>query len=457
MRRRAVLGLGLAAVAALAGCAFLRLDRDLKRQKAESFQGRVAVIRGQIAYDVQSGAPAVVLCYGRENGQPALKDYMIINHSSLYYFIVPAGEYAVAAFEDRNRNMHPDPGEPWGVYGAPDWLRVERPGPIKGVDLVLKVAELGTSGGLLAGRLPLAEVTGRQYTSGLGVVVDLDEKAFAPEYAVKGLWEPYAFLKEVGYGLLFVEPYDPSKTPVLFVYGAAGQARNWRPLFEGIDRTRFQPWFFSYPTGMPLELSAGALSASIRQLQETLRFRRLFVVAHSMGGLVARGALQKTLERGGQDYLALFVSISTPWGGHRAAAQGVAHAPAVVPSWRDMVPESDFNRKLFAQPLPASLPFHLFFSYNGRSGLMAANNDGAVTLESQLDYRAQREAQQIVGVNAGHVDILRDKDLLQAVGTLLLTQGQALDEGLDWRRVFDFLRFQPPAAPPAGPTPPDRH
>jgi pimeloyl-ACP methyl ester carboxylesterase len=456
MRSLTVFGLGLAFSALLTGCAFLRLDQDLKRQQMESFQGRVAVIRGQIAYDDQSGTPAVVLCFARENGRAALTDYMIINHSSLYYFIVPAGEYTVAAFEDRNRNMQPDPGEPWGVYGAPDWLPVERPGPIKGVDIVLRGIDFRASGGLLEG-LSLAEVTGRHYTSGIGVVTDLDEKSFALEYALKGLWEPYAFLKEVGYGLLFLEPYDPSKTPVLFVYGAAGQARNWRPLFEGIDRTRFQPWFFSYPTGMPLELSAGALDASIRQLQETLRFRRLFVVAHSMGGLVARRALQKTLDAGGRDYLALFVSISTPWGGHRAAAQGVAHAPAVVPSWRDMVPESDFNRKLFAQPLPASLPFHLLFSYNGRSGLMAANNDGAVTLESQLDYRAQREAQQIVGVNAGHADILRDRDLHQAVNTVLLTQRQALEEGLDWRRVFDFLRFQPLTAPPPARVPPGPH
>ena len=31
-----------------------------------------------------------------------------------------AGSYYLAAFEDLNQNMHPDPGEPAGVYGAPD-------------------------------------------------------------------------------------------------------------------------------------------------------------------------------------------------------------------------------------------------------------------------------------------------------------------------------------------------
>jgi pimeloyl-ACP methyl ester carboxylesterase len=456
MQWRAAVGLVMAGGLLLSGCAFLRLDRDLKRQQAETFDGRVAVIRGQVAFDESSGAPAVVLCFAREEGRPVLKDYLVINHSSLYYFIVSAGEYAVAAFEDRNRNMRADPGEACGVYGAPEWLVVDRPGPHKGIDLVLEAGDPSAWGPLLTD-LPLGEVSGRQYTSGVGVVTDLDNRLFAPEYAAKGLWEPYAFLKEVGYGLLFVEPYDPAKTPVLFVYGAAGQARNWRPIFEGIDRSRFQPWFFNYPTGMPLEHSAGALAGCLRQLHERFRFRHLFVVAHSMGGLVSRRALLRSLESGGTEYLALYVTISTPWGGHRAAEQGVARAPAVVPSWRDMVPDSDFIQAVFARPLPPSLPHELFFSFSGRSGLMRENNDGAVTLESQLDIRAQDAARRIRGFDQGHVGILFDPGVIQTLDAVLAARQEELDRGLGLQQVFEVFKPAPSAAAPVPASRPANH
>lgn len=447
MQWRVAVGLVVAGGLLLSGCAFLRLDRDLKRQQAETFDGRVAVIRGQVAYDEPSGAPAVVLCFAREEGRPVLKDYLVINHSSLYYFIVSAGEYAVAAFEDRNRNMRADPGEACGVYGAPDWLVVDRPGPFKGIDLVLAAGDPSAGGPLLTD-LPLGEVSGRQYTSGVGVVTDLDNRLFAPEYAAKGLWEPYAFMKEVGYGLLFMEPYDPAKTPVLFVYGAAGQARNWRPIFEGIDRTRFQPWFFNYPTGLPLEMSAGALAGSLRQLHKRFHFRHLFVVAHSMGGLVARRAIQKCLETGAGESLALFVSLSTPWGGHWAAEKGVARAPAVVPSWRDMVPDSDFIRTVLDAPLPPELPHYLFFSFSGRSGIVGENNDGAVTLASQLDGRAQDAARGIRGFDQGHVGILFDAGVIQTLDAVLAARREELDRGLGLRQILKAFKPEPSDGPP---------
>ena len=54
----------------------------------------------------------------------------------------------------------------------------------------------------------------------------------------------------------------------------------------------------------------------------------IMVVAHSMGGLVSRGFLQR-YRAGGKAAIPLFVSIATPWDGHKAAELGVKTAPAV--------------------------------------------------------------------------------------------------------------------------------
>ena len=67
-----------------------------------------------------------------------------------------------------------------------------------------------------------------------------------------------------------------------------------------------------------------------------------------MGGLVSRGFLQRYHAGGGKAAISLFVSIATPWDGHKAAELGVKTAPAVVRVWIDMAPGSDYLRSLYA-------------------------------------------------------------------------------------------------------------
>jgi pimeloyl-ACP methyl ester carboxylesterase len=414
-----------------AGCMFMRLKQDLKKG-----QENIGLIRGAVHYtDAQAGSVIILLIDGDTPGLEIV-NFSIINHPSLYAFVVPAGRYVVAAFQDTNHNMRPDPGEPKGLYGKPDVIVVDTPGPRKGIDLALNDRVQDDIDAFWQGR-SLEDVTGRRYTGGVGILADLENPKFSPEYASKGLWQPNAFMKEVGYGLLFLEPYDPKRIPVLFVYGASGHAQNWRPLFDGLDHSRFQSWFFNYPTGFDLAFSGGVLNEYIQWLHEKYGFRQLFVVAHSMGGLVARHAILENVYRNHQDYIRLFVTISTPWGGHNAAALGVARAPAVVPSWRNMVPDSTFLVSLYAQQLPAQVPHHLIFSHSGRSNRMRENNDGAVTIASQLDNRAQHYAAKLYGLNEDHVGILFSEEVAQTLNSVMVERYKTLDKDFDWDRLFN--------------------
>jgi pimeloyl-ACP methyl ester carboxylesterase len=197
-----------------------------------------------------------------------------------------------------------------------------------------------------------------------------------------------------------------------------------------MDRRRFQPWFFNYPSGLDLEFVGDALNDAVQWLHDHYRFDSLFVVAHSMGGLVARYAILQNVYEDEADYIRLLVTISTPWGGHGAASQGVKYAPAVVPSWRDMVPDSAFIASLYERPLPKTVPHYLFFSYSGRSGIMDENNDGAVTLESQLDYRVQRHVRSLHGFDEDHVAVLYSEDVVETFNTILRDRAEDLPKRL---------------------------
>jgi len=120
-----------------------------------------------------------------------------------------------------------------------------------------------------------------------------------------------------------------------------------------------------------------------------------------------------------QDVVKLFISISTPWNGHKMSARGVQQAPTAVPSWYDMVPDSAFITSLFQRRLPDSVKYHLLFSYRGDCSLFLENNDGTVELSSELDIRAQHEAQSVFGYNEDHGSILLSDEVLRQINRLM--------------------------------------
>jgi len=75
---------------------------------------------------------------------------------------------------------------------------------------------------------------------------------------------------------------------VLLVHGALGSPQDWRAFFTGLDRTRYQAWFFCYPSGAAIDSMAYLLYWKLLNLQLRYHFDTLYLTAHSMGGLVVR-------------------------------------------------------------------------------------------------------------------------------------------------------------------------
>lgn len=393
------IGLG-AALLALAGCQFGALRENLRTLDQNGY------LRGTLSAPAsEPGAALVVFAVRERDG--AVADWLVQARPGSYFLVVPVGTYRVGAFEDRNHSLAHDAGE------AITWVRDGEPVAARsgattgGLDLRLRADAAAPP---LTVVLPVRESTGVDElpASRIGEVVTLDDARFSDAMARIGLWRPVEFLADAGAGIYFLEPYDPTRTPVLFVHGALGHPGNFRTLAASLDRSRYQAWFAYYPSAVRLDVAAAALERWLQALEVEYRFRRLGVVAHSMGGLVTRATLGRdpSIAMAPLEGLS-YVTIATPWQGHAAAALGVAHAPVAAPAWFDLAPGSPFLTALPDVPLPPYAVQDLFFAYGGSRRSRIAN-DGVVTVASQLDLRIQRQARRVLGFDAGHAAVLDD-------------------------------------------------
>ena len=136
---------------------------------------------------------------------------------------------------------------------------------------------------------------------------------------------------------------------MLFVHGIQGTPASFEHLASRLDRSRFQPWFYYYPSGVHLHEIADHLTQTVAKVTRRHPHERIVVVAHSMGGLVTRGFILRHASNAGAAKIPLFVTISTPWDGHKGAEIGVKRSPVVVRVWEDMSPGSEYLRDIFAR------------------------------------------------------------------------------------------------------------
>lgn len=393
---------------------FINLESNVRKI------GESGIIYGRITYQSPEPNAVIVSAFTGSSEKMSLVSSTQIIAGNYFALVVPLdGEYLLVAFADQNNNSKFDKGEPSGVLGRDVMVMVSAAQKSVQQDFELEdncfipaplADQIVTARSTEENRIPIA----------VGEVANMQDPRFSAAYGHKGLWAPADFLLESGLGVYFLEPYDPSKIPILFINGAGGSPEDWRYFFDNLDGKRFQAWFFFYPSGSRLDRMAKTLDEIVMTLHGRYHFDTICVTAHSMGGLIARSFILKNLKRDNR-YIRLFISLSTPWHGHEAAALGVEYAPVAVPSWFDMVTDSPFQEEIFSTMLTPRLPYYLFFSYRGNRNPLAQNNDGTVTLASQLRVEAQNDAVKVLGFDESHVSILHSKNVFE-VYTQLINQ-----------------------------------
>ena len=420
--------LSLAGIIALSSCAnFRKLGKDLKL--IDDGYRVSGIIHN--ADDFECPVKAMVIEWDPQANTVFSGDRMDLTTGGAFMFIVksPLNQH-VAAYADTNRDGKYKRGEPLWIHRGTH----NQPSPVSlsATQQTARVAgNLSSSETLpasladaitrtLNGRDVEEVITRQGICFALGETADLDDSQFAATRGGDGLWTPATFAIQNGFGIYFLEKYDPSKTPVLFVHGAAGSPQDWRFAMKKLDGSVYQPWFYVYPSGMRLPKAASALNDGIKLLHDRYRFKRLHVVAHSMGGLVAREFVIQNTIAGHNDCINTLITFSSPWDGHEAAAMGVKYAPQVVPSWRDMKHGSDFLTNLYAKRLKGTVNHHLFFSHHAkRSPILPPENDGTVSVASQTRKEAAADAIEMTGFDEDHMSILSSRAALSAAKQIL--------------------------------------
>lgn len=401
----AVLGVALAS-----GCMLFRAEEDLKTAEL------LTQITGSVEATTTGNPPVVVGLFLEENGRKSLARYYVRRGSGPFQFQVAGGSYHVFAWEDLNENLRYDEGEPAYYVGARQAPVTVAPGT------KLDVGRIRLSTAVPAGVAELRAAVKQDAESSpdlkrlhRGTLTTWDDPRFRPEAGEEGMWTPREALDKYGAGIFFFEAYDPARVPVVFVHGINGTGYDFKPIIDNLDRTRFQAWVFQYPSGARLDLISDFLARILDELQTRYKIDRYAIIAHSMGGLVTRGAVNQIVQRGGANPIALYLTISTPWEGHVAAEMGKKYSPVVLPVWLDMSPGSPYLERLFKTQLPDTLPYYLFFGYLGGSG-----TDGTASLRSMLDLAAQDQSLRIVAFPGDHMSVLESKDVIDRLNALLL-------------------------------------
>ena len=392
-------------------CALVKLKKDLSQGQAST------VLVGRVSTEFSGKGPIVVAAWAMNQGERKVEHYSVLHEHGEFELMVRKGNYYVFAYWDKNSNLIYDEGEPAGQYGDPNIVAAPDGGVVPEINIAIpEIAQL-------INVPPGFEITSDQpqklHSRQAGAIVDLDDDLFSEENGIKGFWEPVSFYKEIGGNIYFLEEYDPGKIPILFIHGAADTPRSWTYFIDHIDRTRFQPWLFYYPSGTRIQSMAYLLSWKLGNLQVKYNFDKLYITAHSMGGLVARSFI---MDHG--RVVPLFVSLATPWGGVKMAEHGVKQSPAVIPSWIDVQPQSAFIQSLYRNKMPETVSFYMFYGHRGNRNPFRSNNDGTIDLSSLLDSRPQSEAKMNYAFNEDHASILHSKAVLDQYNAIVNGFGQ---------------------------------
>lgn len=109
-----------------------------------------------------------------------------------------------------------------------------------------------------------------------------------------------ASLADKIHGLYMLEPFDPSKIPVVMVHGLWSSPVTWAQMFNDLRaipeiHSNYQFWFYSYSSGQPFVISASEMRKDLNNIRRELdsgndsqALDQMVVVGHSMGGLISR-------------------------------------------------------------------------------------------------------------------------------------------------------------------------
>src|SRR5688572_7030445 len=170
------------------------------------------------------------------------------------------------------------------------------------------------------------------------------------------------------YGLLLPAVMEEHRPLVVLVHGLDCDRANWSAVATLLQDEGYQVAYFTYPSDQSLADSAELLREQMTLLREAYPDKRVDMIAHSMGGLVARAFIESPDYDGGVERLILIAppNAGSKWAKFRLALEVEEHyhlwrhEPTWSPTWcitdglgeagADLQAGSPFLRELNARP-----------------------------------------------------------------------------------------------------------
>jgi pimeloyl-ACP methyl ester carboxylesterase len=387
-------------------CGYLSINKrdDVQENRkaagnAASSEYNSSVIMGTVT----GGGPhaIMVMAYPVSGPKNDLGDYIILERPGSYMIYVPAGQYHVYAFSDYDDNGFFEQEEAAGVYrfgetGGPAEVRVAE-GDVQ-TNINITAAPQGGGSAMFPRSLRVSDDASFHCQASNGDVIKIYDERFCSDNADRGWWSPSMFMKVFGAHIYLVQKYNSKKIPVLFVHGAQGTPQNWAYFLFRLDKNRYQPWFYYYPSGIRLSLASRLLYESLLDLRKRYGFTTLCITAHSMGGLITRDLLTRNdLKRDGIT-VKVYVTLASSWTGFDSANLAFMFPSKKLPIWYDVSTASSFISRVLRAKLPPYINYYLFY---GREDSVAGGK--------ALDERAYEGAKEKFGFDADHDSILTDR------------------------------------------------
>ncbi len=142
--------------------------------------------------------------------------------------------------------------------------------------------------------------------------------------------------------------------PMVFVHGLGGGRGDFRPMAWYLRRMgRKRSYAIAFDTSQDIPGRAAALAEFVGEIIEVTGEPQVDIVAHSLGGLIARLAI---VDHGLAPRVKSLITMGTPHGGTYSARLGNS------PVTRELRPDSPLIRHLAQRPLPAALNAVSFWS-----------------------------------------------------------------------------------------------
>jgi pimeloyl-ACP methyl ester carboxylesterase len=252
-------------------------------------------------------------------------------------------------------------------------------------------------------------------------------------------------------GLHLPEPFDPGARSVLLIHGMESGMAEMGRLADACRRRGVQVLMFDYPNDGPVAWSGERLSGDLADLAKQHPRFRVPIVAHSMGGLVARYSLETPGKNPG--CVTDLVVLATPHAGTRLAGlQGdieLIYALLPGPGTRDnplrdglgeaaedLLPASAFLRELNARSRPQGVRYHVAI---GRRSFVSEDRRHAfrVELEALLIRRKATDEVRMLALEFLDAEEFRDG---RGDGAVAVTSARL--RRADSERIFDLNHLE---------------